>query len=139
MGNTLTKPAKIILFILAALVIATYIGSIQAAIKPEDAVTHSSIEVETGDPSPQDCYENGNRICGDADGVMEDAAWKAWDSLGGWKYLKVDPNRRFKVEYIGTAKVYPSLAEGEVALPSDYGYWVFRAQYLDPITVQPTV
>lgn len=133
----MTRGARLIMTLLAGLVIAMYVGSIQAAlITPQQDTSTVGIPTLTEqDPDITDCYEEGNRICGDKDGVMEEQAWATWDSIGGWKYLKVDPNRSFKVEYVGTAMVQPQLGEGEVALPSSHsgGYYVFRATYTQPM------
>lgn len=124
------------LIFLLALITALTISAIGTATTPdkEPQPVTQPIPLRSDDPSMGDCYENGNLVCGDPNGLHADEAWQAWDSLGGWKYLKVDPNRRFKLDYVGTAMLPPRLGAGEVALPYNNGYLVFRATYL-PLSV----
>lgn len=75
-----------------------------------------------------ECYHDGNRVCGDPDGVHATQAWDAWDKGEGWKSLRVDPSKGFRVDYVGTATSAPNVAEDEAAVPAIDGKWyVFRA------------
>jgi hypothetical protein len=75
----------------------------------------------------------GNRICADPAHVHAADAWKAWDTAGGWRYLKADPNVENRVDYIGTAILPPNVDEsrGYGAIPSRDGWYVFRAVPVD--------
>lgn len=77
------------------------------------------------------CSEQGNKVCGDPDGRHAGIAWRAWDKQNGGRYLKLDPSRPYRVEYVGIARHSPTLTADEVALPSWNGWYVFRATYTD--------
>jgi hypothetical protein len=83
------------------------------------------------DPDMTTCYTEGNMICGDPKGEFARQAWETWDKQNGGRYLKVDPSRTFRVDYIGTAKHSPYVQMDEVALPYRDGWFIFRASYTD--------
>jgi hypothetical protein len=87
-----------------------------------------SVTVQEDDPG-WDCFTMGNRICGDPGQVHAVDAWQAWDTAGGWTYLRVDPDVATRVEYIGIATLPPSVdtSAGYAAVPSPDGWYVFRA------------
>lgn len=80
-----------------------------------------------------DCYEQGNRVCGDPDQVHATEAWKAWDAGQAWRRLRA-ASTDTRVEYVGTAMLPPSVdALTEVAVPAIDGIWyVFRAEPAAP-------
>lgn len=47
-----------------------------------------------------DCLTDGNKVCGISAGdpdVLTDA-WQEWDAQEGYRKLRVDPSRKFRVE-----------------------------------------
>lgn len=94
-------------------------------------ITYSPPVVKQEDDPTWDCYEDGNRICGDVAKVYGTEAWAEWDKQNGAHFLRVDPSREYRVDYIGTAKSAPKLRCNEIGLPSLNRWYVFRATYLD--------
>jgi hypothetical protein len=110
----------------------------QPAIGLLTALTAFTTLTSCAAPPPQEddpgfsCHTHGNLVCGDAAQTHAATAWQAWDRTQGWRTLRVDPARPFRVDYVGTATAYPTLTDGEAAiLWTDGKYYVFRANYTD--------
>jgi len=89
-------------------------------------------EVEDADPSPDECYETGNYICGPANKDFEAAGWQVWQRENGAAKLKVDPSRPYVVRYNGTARHYPTVTDSSAVVAGIDGLWhVFTAVYTD--------
>jgi hypothetical protein len=94
---------------------------------PAPAVSHAMSEDDPG----WDCNLDGNRICGDPQGVHATEAWAAWDKTQAWKQLQV-ASSNVRVEYVGTATRYPTVDEHtELAVPARDGWYVFRGVLTD--------
>lgn len=94
-------------------------------------ITYSPPVVKMEDDPTWDCYEDGNRICGDVDNVYSTEAWGEWDSQNGGRFLRIDPSREYRVDYIGTSISPPRLRCNEIGLPSLHYWYIFRATYMD--------
>ena len=104
-------------------------------VQPPQTVDHLpvSASVMQEDDEGFDCHLMGNRVCGDPGQVHAAEAWQAWDTAGGWTYLRVNPDVENRVDYIGTATLPPSVdtSAGYGAIPSLNGWYVFRAVPVD--------
>ena len=77
-----------------------------------------------------DCSLMGNHICGPLTEAERATGWAVWDQGQGSRKLRVDPSRAFRVDYLGTATLPPSLDTYDLALPGRDGKWhVFRPVY----------
>lgn len=94
-------------------------------------ITYTPTPTKQEDDPSWDCYEDGNRVCGDPEKVYSEAAWDQWDTQNGSTFLRIDPSREYRVDYVGTAMMGPALACNEAALPSLNIWYVFRATYMD--------
>lgn len=128
-------PLTILGFVVGAFAAALIVG----ALTPTNAHRDVGIAtpIVTASPSEQesdrtwDCFEDGNRVCGDPDKTYALDGWAQWNKQNGGKYLRVDPSREYRVDYIGIAQLPPKLACNEIALPSLTYWYVFRATYFD--------
>lgn len=100
-------------------------------------ITYTPPPVKQEDDPTWDCYEDGNRVCGDVDKLYADAAWDQWDAQNGATFLRIDPSREYRVEYVGTAMIGPALRCNEAALPSLNIWYIFRATYMDGTAACP--
>lgn len=105
------------------------LGPIQdpRSISPTGTATQQVVAQLQEDDPGWDCNTMGNRVCGDPDQVHATEAWKAWDAGQGWRMLRVDASRPFRVVYVGTATLSPKVPDGSVAVPAMDGWYVFRA------------
>lgn len=127
-------PLTILGFVIGAFAAALIVGALTPTnthrdIGPATPVITASPR-EEDDPA-WDCFEDGNRVCGDPAKTYSMDGWAQWDIQNGSKFLRVDPSREYKVDYVGIAKTAPKLACNEIALPSLSYWYVFRAVYLD--------
>jgi hypothetical protein len=135
-------PLTILGFVIGAFAAALIVGALTTPTSQHRDIGISS-PIITATPTKQeddptwDCFEDGNRVCGDPDKTYAMDGWAQWDIQNGGRYLHVDPSREYRVDYIGIAKFTPKLACNEIALPSLSYWYVFRATYLDGTAACP--
>lgn len=116
-------------------VIDLLIGALNAAVIIIMVIVMMAVggcaEPPTEDRPDWSCTEQGNRICGDPDGQHAAMAWATWDRVEGWRHIRVDGTRPFRVDYVGTATRSPLTGPDETALPTPTGWVVFRITYTD--------
>ena len=123
----LSLPALAALALAGGLAVGTFAPT--PGVGPSTPTPTTSIVLED-DPS-WDCATHGNRICGPTSEADREAGWNAYDFSNGYRSLKVDPTRPYRVDYVGVS-ANPKLGEGETALIGrDFQWHVFRVTYTD--------
>lgn len=84
--------------------------------EPASAVVHE-------DSPAFDCLTDGNRICGAsmADDTVLSAAWEEWDKQEGYRQLRVDPSREFRVDVDAFSLERMEHVPGSITLVSSDG------------------
>lgn len=122
-----SMPAIATLALLGGLAVGTFAPSPGIG-SPTPAVTAPAIEED--DPG-WDCATMGNRICGPLTEDDRARGWDAYDFSQGYRSLKVDPSRPYRVDYVGVS-ANPKLEEHMTALIGrDFQWYVFAVRYTD--------
>lgn len=95
---------------------ASLTGCALSNTEPASAVTHE-------ESAGFDCLTDGNLTCGAAvaDETIRTAAWEEWDRQQGYRVMRVDPSREFRVDFDAFAVGQIARKPGSVILTSNDG------------------
>ena len=116
----------------AVLLSSLAIGAVGCAGGPStrDGYTAAPVSVMEDDPS-WDCLTDGNKVCGAvmADDSLTERAWAVWDAQQGYRQIRVDPSREFRIDFTGYSTEGIHQGPGELVLTQGGMYYRYAVSY----------